>query len=190
MRLVDYLDKNTEGLFEKGAKNAALYSTREVRRIEGYTDTILFGGAQQESGAIPLLPLVTAWSGVQVNVNTASVEVLQSLHPEMTREAAQAIVTWRAAETAPGKGNVLAQLPGDFAKVPGFPEELGAKIAPLVTVKSSVFLVHLRARQGSLERRVQAIVRREQGIVKTMAVFQDQTYQSAGILDEGGKAED
>ncbi len=188
-RLVDYLDRNTDGLFEKDAKNAALYSTRELRRIEGYTDAILFGGDPSSQDALPLLPHITAWGPPQINVNTASAEALQSIHPEMSMEAARAIVNWRAIESAPGKGNTFQQLPGDFSKVPGFPKDLGAKIAPLLTVKSSVFLVHLRARQGSIERRVQAILRREQGIVKMMALFQDQTFQSVGILDEEGERE-
>ncbi len=189
-RLVDYVDKNTEGLFEKGAKNRPLYTAREIRAIEGFTDIVLFGGTGTGGVTPGLLPFATTWSATAINVNTAPVEVLQSLHPDMSRNVAEAIVHWRSVESTPGKGNVFQQLPGDLTKVPGLKEDLAKKIAPSLAVKSTVFLVHLRARRGSIEQRVQAILRRDQGIVKTVALFQDQTYRSSGILDEEGEKEE
>lgn len=188
-RLVDYLDKDTEGLFEHNAKNNFLYTAREVRRLEGYTDDVLFGDLETQSSPLGLLPLVTTWSTGQVNVNTASIEVLECIHADMTRDAAEAIVHWRTAGSSTGKANVFQTLPGDLNKVPGLKSDLTKKIAPLLTVKSSVFLAHLRARRGSLERRMQAVLRREEGIVKTVAIFQDQTYRNTGILNEDGEKE-
>ena len=52
-RLVDYVDKNTSGAFEQGAKNAPLFSLDELLMVNGFTEQLVYGGRTPEGTESP-----------------------------------------------------------------------------------------------------------------------------------------
>src|SRR6185369_4092171 len=88
-----------------------------------------------------------------ININTASLEVLSCL-PGLTRELAQAIISFR-------QSNGFFANTAWLLKVPGFNRDLLKQLAPRVTARSETFRILSEGRIGSsgVRRRVQEIVR-------------------------------
>lgn len=97
-----------------------------------------------------------------VNVNTAGFDVLVCL-PGMTRELAQAVISFRASN------GYLANIAW-LLRVPGITPEIFKQLAPRVTVRSETFrvLAEGRVRSSGVRQRVQAIVRVGTSDVETL----------------------
>lgn len=171
-RIADWLDKDSDGQFEEGARNATLRLPGELREIPGLTEVALLGNANVNPPVLGLLRYVTVSGDGKINVNTTTAEVLQALSANVTPDLAKAIVAWRDGKTETGDSNVYKTLPADLTKVSGVTEELAKEISPRLTVKSKFFTVHLLAEQTGIEKRAKALVVRDQGIV-VLRVWQE-----------------
>lgn len=102
-----------------------------------------------------------------VNINTAGVEALACL-PGITRETAQALVSYRA--SAGFLPNVAALL-----QVPGLTPEVLKQVAPRVTARSETYRILAEGwtRGSGARQRVQAIVRVGLNSVETLAYRED-----------------
>lgn len=102
-----------------------------------------------------------------VNVNTASVEVLRCL-PGMTRELAQALVTYR-------RSNGFLPNVAWLLRVPGFNREIFKQLAPRVTVRSETFTILCEGRITStgVRQRIQQVVHVSLQGVETLAYRED-----------------
>jgi type II secretory pathway component PulK len=157
-RIVDYVDADTKGDYEAGAKNAPFLNLQELQRVEGLKREVLFGDAQRRG----LLPYVTVWpkgGPVRVNPNTATVEVIQSLDADLTPELAQAIVSWRGSTAEDGKKKTFGKAE-DLLAVPGMTNPLQAKIAGRLVFKAAAFEVRVVSTAGTVVRKELYVVGR------------------------------
>lgn len=169
-RILDYIDGDSKGAFEARAKNDRLYNPEELLRIEGVTPEVVYGGqvgGEERKGLAafvttwPMTPAAGAAPGA-VNINTASVEVLQSLADEVTPVAAAAIVAGRS---IPGPdGRMLGyKSVEDVKKTPGMSGAVFDAVSAQLTVKSSTFEIRVRSRIGTLEKSWIYVVQRGGG---------------------------
>lgn len=129
----------------------------ELDLVKGYTPDVM----------ARLEPHVTAiWTGQdtghaagaarhdKININTASVELLTALHPEMTQELAGRIAEDR--KDTPFTSVTAATLD----KVIGLGTDITQQIAPLLTFRSDYFSVLASGAVGDTRRTVRATIRR------------------------------
>jgi type II secretory pathway component PulK len=157
-RIVDYVDADTQGDYEAGAKNAPFLNLQELQRVEGLKREVLFGDVQRRG----LLPYVTVWpkgGAVRINPNTATVEVIQSLDADMTPELAQAIVSWRGSTAEDGKKKIFGKAE-DLQAVPGMTSQLQAKIAGRLAFKAGAFEARIVSTAGGVVRKELYVVGR------------------------------
>jgi general secretion pathway protein K len=162
-RIADYVDSDTKGAYEAGARNAPFLNLQELQRIEGLSRQVLFGDPSR--GARGLLPYVTVWpkkAAMKVNPNTAPVEVLQCLDEEMTPERAQAIVTWRGGQGEDGKKRAF-KTADDLKNVTELPPELITKIGGYLSFKAAAFEVRVVSSTSGVERKELYVVGWKQG---------------------------
>jgi general secretion pathway protein K len=143
--LVDWLDKDNEPTFDDGwgaeddeyssypvpyrTANQLLQSPSELMLVKGFTAEVYQA----------LAPFITALpTRTKINVNTAAVEVIMSLSPDITRSDAQAAVASR--EETPFES---AQAFVDLNAIPQ-----NAVQADTVAVTSNYFLMDATARYG------------------------------------------
>ncbi len=160
-RIADYVDSDTKGAYEAGARNARLLNLQELQRIEGLNRNVLFGDGQR----LALLPHLTVWpkaAGVKLNPNTAPLEVLQSLDEDLTADGAQAIVTWRSGDGEDGKKRVF-KTPEDLKQVSELPAELVAKITPRLAFKSEAFEIRVESTTFNVKRKELYVVKWNSG---------------------------
>lgn len=135
------------------AKNGRLDAVAELAMIRGF-----------DAETVRLLePYVTVRSGDDLNLNTASAEVLACWTSEMTLETAEAIVEFR-------RQTPLRSL-DDLEEVPGY--DIGwasaLKQHSDVGVDSTVFRVHSRGHVGDGASRVEATVEEAAGASRLLA---------------------
>ncbi|HNS56987.1 MAG TPA: type II secretion system protein GspK [Smithellaceae bacterium] len=106
------------------AKNANFDTLEELLLVQGVTRDILYG-AGGKPGLIKYLTLYS--SSVQVNINTASVDVLKAI-PSMTDDMIQTIISYREADNTKKDGSGLQSV---------FTAPDYAKVAPFVTTMDS-----------------------------------------------------
>ena len=150
-RIADYVDADTKGAFEAGARNARLLNLQELQRIEGLKKEVLFGDAQHRG----LLPFLTVWpkeGGLKVNPNTAPLEVLQSLDDDMTAERAQAIITWRTTVGEDGKNRAFKSIE-DLKKVTELPNDLLTRIGDRLAYKARAFEIRITSTFSNVTRK-------------------------------------
>jgi len=169
-RIIDYVDADTKGEFEAGARNDRLYNLEELLRIDGISPEIVYGGIVNGEEKKGLRDFVTVWprslpegtpTGV-VNINTASSEVLQSLADQMLPGVADAIVAFRSQPGADGKPQEF-QKPEDLKRVQGMSDGIFAALSGQVGVKSSTFEIRARGTLGKVERTWVYVVQRKGG---------------------------
>ena len=150
-RIADYVDADTKGAFEAGARNARLLNLQELQRIEGLKKEVLFGDAQHRG----ILPFLTVWpkeGGLKINPNTASMEVLQSLDEDMTPERAQAIITWRSQQDENGKNKAFKSME-DVKKVSELTNELLTRIGDRLVFKARAFEIRVTSTFSNVSRK-------------------------------------
>ena len=162
-------------------KNGIMDDVSEFLFVQGVTREIYLGSAR--TGVSPglnetlgvemptvgeLLPVglvdfftTIGGSGMAVNANTASAEVLQ-LIPGMDPSLAESIVTTRAGlDMMDGTEDDLPfERPGDLASVPGMDGNVLQAMQQYLTLQSSIFLVTVEARIGNYTRRYEALLQR------------------------------
>ena len=145
--IADWVDPDSEPRLadsEYISKNAPLWSVDELKLIEGI-DKKIFD---------KIKPYITVYKninslGSQVNINTARLPVLVSLHRDMTETLAQQIIDYR--ETTPFENA------GSVGNVSGL-ESIGVDILNSITVKSSNFRVVSRATVDEITRVVESVI--------------------------------
>jgi general secretion pathway protein K len=212
-RIADYVDPDTEGEFEGGAKNRMLVLPEELAMIPGVPPEALYGGVHPETrqpfrglleyvtiwpvprlGAVPVdgapvpqpeMPpppdgaapqppapgrppappaAVAAPFRLGVNLNTAPPEVLLALSPELTPEAAQAIVAHRMGVDDEGKPSVFTSVT-QLYRVPGVTEKMVDLLKNEVVFRSTLFSARVTCRSGNVARRVRYVLGRGAGNV-------------------------
>ncbi|NUM36425.1 MAG: general secretion pathway protein GspK [Candidatus Brocadiae bacterium] len=102
----------------------------------------------------------TIWSDGDINVNTASVELLQSLSPKMNAELIKGIISYREQAGPDGERQVFKQKT-DLKKVQGLSDGIYSEIESLVDVRSSYFLIEAMATAGRSKKKLSVVVYRE-----------------------------
>ncbi|MHC4605809.1 MAG: type II secretion system protein GspK [Planctomycetota bacterium] len=162
-RIADYVDGDSDGEFEAGAKNARLFNLEELLRIEGIPREELYG--DEEKDLKGLMEFVTLWpmqegtDAGKININTAPAEVLACLHDGLTPLIAEEIVAYRSGGKQDGTFNDFEQ-PNHLVNVEGVGGDLMSMIEPLLSVKSALFEIHVRSVTGAVEKAWLFVVRR------------------------------
>ncbi len=144
--IADWIDPDSEPRLtnsEDNAKNAFLWSADELRLIEGIND--IFDTIQ---------PYITVHESRvslvhQVNINTAEIPVLVSLHPDMTETLAQNIIDERI--------NFPFESTAQVQNVPGM-ENIGPLLLGKISVKSSNFRITTRATVNEITRIIESVI--------------------------------
>jgi len=140
--IADWIDSDgipREGLTdsENNAKNALLQSIDELKLIPGI-DKITFD---------KISPYITVYGNNLINVNTAKLPVLMTLHKDMTETLAKRIIDYR--DTSPFEDKKHVQ------RVSGM-ESIGQVIK--IEVKSSNFRVTAKATVNEITRIIESVV--------------------------------
>lgn len=177
------------------AKNGPIDDLSELLLVQGITPELLWGaraataqpglltspGAARRLGfgyeALPrpqigLADLFNVFGAVQININTASREVLQLL-PGMDSNLAQEIVRQRAG--VDGVDGTVHDTPfqsvGELINVGGMPPQYVSALSRICSVRSQTFEIRVRVRVDQYERTYVAIVRRPgAGMVNTLPI--------------------
>ena len=161
-RIVDYMDRDTAGEYETGARNARPINLEELLRIPDLPRKTLYG--DKETGRKGIIEFSTLWpregTGLgRVNDNTAPVEILITLDDELTADIAGKILGHR--DTRGDDGNYTDfQSTADLKNVEGVSDELFSAISSSVAVKSSTFEIHARSKVGNVEKAWLYVVQR------------------------------
>jgi general secretion pathway protein K len=177
----DYKSNPNFGFPPYRAKDGPIDDITELLLIRGVTPAMFWGNSgggyatalprvlparqshfQEPVYLVGLVELFTPLSGRLVNINTASVEVLQVL-PQIDENVAQAI---RMARAGPDgmEGNeddMPFRNPQEIAyRVPGFNPVIAQQLARYFTVRSVVFETHVNVDLGGNRREFVAMLRR------------------------------
>jgi len=210
-KIADYVDPDTAGEWEGGAKNRMLVLPEELAMIPGVPPEALYGGfnTQTRQPFRGLLEFVTVWPvprmgavpvegggtpatdavpplpdgaippnppapgrpppgaapmafRLGVNLNTVPPEILLALSPELTPEAAQAIVAHRMGTDDDGKPSVFTNVTTLY-RVPGVTEQMVDSLKNEVVFRSTVFSARVTCRSGNVTRRVRYVLGRGGG---------------------------
>jgi general secretion pathway protein K len=164
--IIDWIDDNddiepggAEDTYYRGlatpypCANGPLQTSGQLRLIKGLSDEILYGTEDKKG----LLEFITVHSSGQVNINTADIKVLMSLHEDLTETIAQEIIERRIEQPF----EKLDELK-NITDLQGIWQELvGQK---LVSVNSSHFSIVIEATFREARVVVTAIVERNNGV--------------------------
>ena len=170
----DWLDKDDE-LRDFGAEDShyaelenpypcndgPLDTIDELFLLKGFDDEVFYGKekvsdprgslTRRERGS--LNSYLTIYGDGKVNINTASLTVLQALHSDIDESLAQEIVEYR--KDTPFKK--IADLKEAF----GIDDRLYNEISSLITVKSNFFSVSSQGALGEARKKIETILQRE-----------------------------
>lgn len=143
--VADWIDPDHEPRLrdsEINAKNSYLWNVSELRLIDGIDEEIFE----------LLSPYITVYGGYgrgEININTAKLPVLQSLHNDMTETLARKIIDYR--DTTPFEYRT------DLQQVSGM-ETIGNQILQRIAVKSLYYRVTSQASVGEIVRIVETVI--------------------------------
>jgi general secretion pathway protein K len=126
--------------------NGSFLTVGQVFMVKGVENIRHFGENQEKS----LLDYITIYSNGQVNINTASIEVLQSLDEALDESVAQSIIDYRSEE-----GFLSVD---DLGKVAGIESELLNRIKKKITVTSSHFTIEMKVSCSEAVAHLRAVV--------------------------------
>jgi len=162
--LLDWLDRDdvkrmegAENFYYQGLEtpyrcgNGPFVSPGQLTLVKGLGNVSLSVESPQER----LHDYLTIYSTGKININTAPIPVLQSLHPGIDKGIAENIVEYRKETNFRTIQEIL--------KVPGFTPELFNAIKDSVTTKSSAFSIQTEGHSDTAVRRLNAVVLRENG---------------------------
>ena len=166
--IVDWIDKNGESsggeedYIDFPAKNDRIDSLDELKMIKGITPEIFEGkkeGKKVVGGiSLGLKDVVSPYSDGKVNINTASLYVLQSLDEDIDETLAAAVIDYR-------KENPYKNV-NDLIKVEGMNSDIIYRIRSFVDVKSENFLVRININFGDREFKLISLLNRKGNKVK------------------------
>jgi general secretion pathway protein K len=143
MAIADWIDPDSEPRLkdsEYGVKNAYLWSIDELKFVYGIDKEIFK----------TILPFITVFGGnTKININTAQLPVLVSLHKDMTESLAQRIIDYR--ESTPFEDET------SLVRVSGL-ETIGGYLQGKIAVKSSYFRVTSTAVVNEITRMIESVL--------------------------------
>ena len=129
--------------------NGSFLTVGQVFMVKGIENIRRFGENPEKN----LLDYITIYSNGQVNINTASIEVLQSLDDAIDDSVAQSIIDYRSEESFSSVD--------DLGKVATIDSELLNRIREKITVKSSHFTIEMKVSCSEAVAHLRAVVVRE-----------------------------
>jgi len=132
-------------------KKAPLESLEELRFL-GISNKDFYGKAIGFEFYPGLSQVATVWGSGRVNLNTAPVEVIMALSPQIDRTLAENLIEYR-------KTHPLKKVE-DLLLVDGFTFEILHEVKPWATVKSEYFRITVEVKIGGVEGELQTIVKR------------------------------
>jgi general secretion pathway protein K len=133
-------------------KNGPLDTLEELLLVKGMTKEILYGTEETKG----LIHFLTLYSEGKVNINTASVEVLESLSDKIDSVAAQAIVDYR-------QKNPFQEIKYDDIKsLPGMTLEIFNDLKDQCDVKSSSFSLRAEGQVREIKKVIYTVLKREE----------------------------
>jgi len=142
LSIADWIDPDQEPRLrdsEDKAKNSYLWSVDELNFIEGI----------DEKTFKTIRPFITVYGNGLININTAELPVLVSLHDNITEALAKRIIDYKG--ISPFKKEV------DIQKVSGM-ESIGPLLLGRITVKSSNFRVISTATVNEITRVIESVM--------------------------------
>ncbi|PKN66646.1 MAG: hypothetical protein CVU57_05175 [Deltaproteobacteria bacterium HGW-Deltaproteobacteria-15] len=130
----DYYE-NLEDPYSCG--NGPFLTTRQIHMVRGF------------EGAPQIADFLTIYSDGKVNINTAPLEVLMSLHESIDTPTAQMIIRYRQ--------DIPFKTTEDLKNVPGMDDSLFAAILPWISVKSRIYSIEAEGRHGDASFRILAV---------------------------------
>jgi general secretion pathway protein K len=141
--IADWIDPDSEPRLkdsEYAVKNAYLWSINEMKLIKGVDKNIFE----------TILPFITVFGdNTKININTAKLAVLVSLHKDMTETLAQRIIYYR--ENIPFEDETY------IVRVSGM-ETIGGYLQGKIAVKSSYFRVTSTAVVNEIKRMIESVI--------------------------------
>lgn len=141
--IADWIDPDSEPRLkdsEYAVKNAYLWSINEMKLIKGVDKNIFE----------TILPFITVFGdNTRININTAKLAVLVSLHKDMTETLAQRIIYYR--ENIPFEDETY------IVRVSGM-ETIGGYLQGKIAVKSSYFRVTSTAVVNEIKRMIESVI--------------------------------
>ncbi|MBN2383798.1 type II secretion system minor pseudopilin GspK [bacterium] len=158
----DWVDQDSEGDAENQyylrlnppyeCKNGKIDTVYELLMVRGITDEVFFGSKDKPG----LIEFVTTRPELGVNINTADVIVLQTLHEDLTEEIAWNII--QAREVKPFKNISELKSRGDETEIDQTMYQNLTECNNYITVKGDVFLARSVATVDDYTVRVQALI--------------------------------
>ena len=163
--VIDWIDEDTTPTSPGGSevtkdrdlpcKNAPFDTIEELFYLTNFNDAWYNGSIEQGNYKRGLKDVLTAHSNGKVNINTANLEVLQSLDKDLTDQIAQEIINRR-------KDKPFKKM-DDLLEVPGFNTDLLYRIKYLSDVASSHFRITMEVNKEGDKTLLTAIIKRESG---------------------------
>ncbi|MGV8122019.1 MAG: type II secretion system minor pseudopilin GspK [Candidatus Xenobiia bacterium LiM19] len=163
--LKDWVDEDKEATVPGGietmkdstlpVKNAPFDSIEELFYIDTFNDEWYNASVKMGEARPGLRDLLTVYGDEKINVNTASVEVLQSLDDSISRETAAEIISRRGEKAITAMEKLL--------DVPGITTDVLYRIGYLADIKSTHFRIIVNVKKGDDETILEAVVKRESG---------------------------
>jgi general secretion pathway protein K len=133
-------------------KNGPLDALEELLLVKGMTKEILYGTEEKKG----LIHFLTLYSDGKVNINTASVEVLQSLSDKIDSVTAQALIDYR-------QKNPFQEIKYDDIKsLPGMTLEIFNDLKDQCAVQSSSFSLRAEGQVREIKKVIYAVLKREE----------------------------
>ncbi|RJQ50361.1 MAG: general secretion pathway protein GspK [Nitrospiraceae bacterium] len=140
--IADWIDSDSEPRLPRSediAKNAPLWSVEELKLIPGVNKEVFDR----------ISPYITVFGDNLININTAKLPLLASLHPDMTETLAKRIIDYR--ETSPFEDTSHLQ------RVTGM-KSIGIDVLGRISVKTSAIRVTSRATVNDITRIIESIM--------------------------------
>ena len=198
LRISDYIDRDTSGQFEAGARNELLYSIDELMRIDGIDRKVVYGGAGVDEIQLPLNGRVTVWprepspcsagaaGNVKVNLNTAPLPVIQALTDQVSEQAAYEIVAWRSGADEQGNPNAFTSGGDIAAHIESIKPEEAEELKKHVVFKSATFIIRVRSAIDTLAKEWVYVVKRGSGS-EGIKLLSQHRYQELKAFPEPGE---
>ncbi len=154
----DYIDKDSEGSGESGARNGPVFHISELIGAKGMTAETLYTARREGCPAAAMC--LSVWHHGKVNINTASKVVLESLAPRLTDREIEAIIAARSKQ--PFSSSV------DFDGRTNISKDAHNQLLGECGFGSDMFTLRVEAGRGSFVRRVKAVIWVEQAAAHTL----------------------
>lgn len=129
-------------------KNGPLDTVTELLLLKGFDEDIFYGKGNDRE---PLSSYLTVYGDGKININTASLIILQTLSDDIDRSLAEAIVDYR--DKKPFKSIE------DVKKVVG--DRIYNEISETLTVRSNFFSIQAQGLSGESSKNIRAVIERD-----------------------------